>query len=218
MTILKHLDQNSPAIQYLMKKDKHLAKVIQMVGSVNYQLQTDAYAFLVSQIIEQMLSKKVAKVLTARLITECGGKIYPIKIHYLSDQQLLNIGISHSKVHYIQNLTNAILSGKINFSDYLQMPDSEVINSLTTVKGIGSWSAKMFLIFSLDRPDILPFEDVAFLQSYSWVYKTHNFKKTAVVKKCSKWHPYASIASRYMYQAKNLGLTKNVFHLYKKQS
>ncbi|GAQ02149.1 DNA repair protein [Companilactobacillus farciminis] len=58
MTILKHLDQNSPAVQYLIQKDKHLAKVIQMVGPINYQLQTDAYAFLVSQIIEQMLSKK----------------------------------------------------------------------------------------------------------------------------------------------------------------
>jgi len=216
MTILKHLNQNSLAVQYLMKKDKHLAKVIQMVGPMNYQLQTDAYAFLVSQIIEQMLSKKVAKVLTARLINECAGKICPTTIQYLSDKQLLSIGISHSKVHYIQNLTGAILTNKINFSDYLQMSDTEIIDSLTTVKGIGIWSAKMFLIFSLNRPDILPFEDVAFLQSYSWVYKTHNLKKAAVVKKCSKWHPYASIASRYMYQAKNLGLTKNIFHLYKK--
>lgn len=216
MTILKHLDQNSLAVQYLMKKDKHLAKVIQMVGPMNYQLQTDAYAFLVSQIIEQMLSKKVAKVLTARLINECAGKICPTTIQYLSDKQLLSIGISHSKVHYIQNLTGAILTNKINFSDYLQMSDTEIIDSLTTVKGIGIWSAKMFLIFSLNRPDILPFEDVAFLQSYSWVYKTHNLNKAAVVKKCSKWHPYASIASRYMYQAKNLGLTKNIFHLYKK--
>ena len=216
MTILKHLDQNSLAVQYLMKKDKHLAKVIQMVGPMNYRLQTDAYAFLVSQIIEQMLSKKVAKVLTARLINECAGKICPTTIQYLSDEQLLNIGISHSKVHYIQNLTNAILTNKINFSDYLQMSDTEIIDSLTTVKGIGIWSAKMFLIFSLNRPDILPFEDVAFLQSYSWVYKTHNLNKAAVVKKCSKWHPYASIASRYMYQAKKLGLTKNIFHLYKK--
>jgi DNA-3-methyladenine glycosylase II len=216
MTILKHLNQNSLAVQYLMKKDKHLAKVIQMVGPMNYQLQTDAYAFLVSQIIEQMLSKKVAKVLTARLINECAGKICPTTIQYLSDKQLLSIGISHSKVHYIQNLTGAILTNKINFSDYLQMSDTEVIDSLTTVKGIGIWSAKMFLIFSLNRPDILPFEDVAFLQSYSWVYKTHNLNKAAVVKKCSKWHPYASIASRYMYQAKNLGLTKNIFHLYKK--
>ena len=216
MTILKHLDQNSPAVQYLMKKDKHLAKVIQMVGPINYQLQTDAYAFLVSQIIEQMLSKKVAKVLTARLTNECAGKICPSNVQYLTDEQLLSIGISHSKVHYIQNLTEAILTNKINFSDYLQMSDTQVIDSLTTVKGIGIWSAKMFLIFSLNRPDILPFEDVAFLQSYGWVYKTHNFKKTAVEKKCYKWHPYASIASRYMYQAKNLGLTKNTFHLYKK--
>lgn len=216
MTILKHLDQTSPAVQYLMKKDKHLAKVIQMVGPINYQLQTDAYAFLVSQIIEQMLSKKVAQVLTLRLTNECNGHICPTKIDCLSDEQLLSIGISHSKVHYIQNLTTAVLKSKIIFSDYSKLSDSEVIDSLTTVKGIGSWSAKMFLIFSLDRPDILPFEDVAFLQSYSWVYNTHNFKKGAVVKKCYKWHPYASIASRYMYQAKNLGLTKNIFHLYKK--
>lgn len=217
MTISKHLDQDSPSVQYLMKKDKHLAKVIQMVGPINYQLQTDAYAFLVSQIIEQMLSKKVAQVLTLRLTNECDGHICPTKIKCLFDEQLLSIGISHSKVHYIQNLTTAILTRKVIFSDYSKMSDSEVIDSLTTIKGIGVWSAKMFLIFSLDRPDILPFEDVAFLQSYSWVYKTQNLKKEIIEKKCRKWHPYASIASRYMYQAKNLGLTKKTFHLYKKQ-
>lgn len=149
MTILKHLDQTSPAVQYLMKKDKHLAKVIQMVGPINYQLQNDAYAFLVSQIIEQMLSKKVAQVLTLRLTNECNGHICPTKIDCLSDEQLLSIGISHSKVHYIQNLTTAVLKSKIIFSDYSKLSDSEVIDSLTTVKGIGTWSAKMFQVASL---------------------------------------------------------------------
>ncbi len=216
MTIIKHLDQNTPAVQYLIQKDKRLAKVIQMVGPINYQLQTNAYSFLVGQIIEQMLSKKVAHILTQRLKYNCADQIRPITIYHLSDEQLLSIGISHSKVHYIKNLTEAILTGKVNFSSYLQISDTQVIDSLTTVKGIGIWSAKMFLIFSLDRPDILPFEDMAFLQSYSWIYKTHNFKKSAVEKKCHKWHPYASTASRYMYQAKNLGLTKKTFHLYKK--
>lgn len=215
MTELQHLDENSPAIKYLSKKDKHLAKVIKMIGPIDYQLNDDGFAFLTSHIIGQMLSNKVADILTARLENICQGKITIPKIEDLTDEQLHDIGMSKSKVSYIRNLTAAVKNGQINFKAYQSMSDTDIIKSLTAVKGIGNWSAKMYLIFSLDRPDILPFEDIAFLQGFGWTYKTADYSKKHVQKKCQKWHPFASVAARYMYRALDNGLTKEPFHLYK---
>ena len=81
-----------------------------------------------------------------------------------------------------------------------------------SIHGIGRWTAKMYLIFVLDRQDILPYEDVAFLQGYRWMYKTDITTKDSVLKKCAKWKPYSSIAARYLYRALDMGLTTEEFH------
>ena len=116
---------------------------------------------------------------------------------------------------YIRGLTNAVESGDLDFKKLETMNDDEVINELTSLHGIGTWTAKMYLIFALNRQDVLPYEDVAFLQGYEWLYKTKDRSKAAVEKKCKKWKPYSSIAARYLYRALDSGLTKNEFHLYK---
>ena len=95
------------------------------------------------------------------------------------------------------------------------MDDKQAIKELTKISGVGNWTAKMFLIFVLNRSDILPYEDVAFLQGYGWLYKTNDFSKASVEKKCKKWKPYSSIAARYMYKALDGGHTKEEFHLFK---
>lgn len=157
----------------------------------------------------------MADVLTDRLRTTCGGTISVKNISKLTDQQIRAVGMSASKVKYLRNLVSAINHGTVDFEQYETMTDQKVIQSLTSVKGIGNWSAKMYLIFSLDCRDILPFEDVAFLQGYGWVYKTDDYSPKMVQKKCHKWHPYTSIAARYMYKALDSGLTKEPFHLFK---
>lgn len=215
MEKINRLDENSESIQYLCQKDKHLAKVIKMIGPLEYRNVENGYAFLTSQIIGQMLSNKVADIMFARLTKLCDGEVTVDTIAKLTDEQIRSIGISHPKVKYIRNLTVAVNNGDVDFEAYQTMDNDSVIKSLTSVKGIGTWSAKMYLIFSLNRPDILPFEDIAFLQGYSWVYKTDDYKKKAVEKKCKKWGHYSSIAARYMYRALDMGLTKEPFHLYK---
>lgn len=125
--------------------------------------------------------------------------------------QLRSIGLSNSKATYIHNFTEA----NIDFNELKKLPDDEIRKELTKIRGIGNWTAKMFLIFDLDKQDVLPFEDGAFLQSYAWLYKTQDLSPTAVKAKCKKWSPYSSIAARYMYRALDMGLTKEEFRLFK---
>lgn len=209
------LNNSTTSVQYLCKKDKRLAKVISMVGEITYKPYEDSYDFLVSQIIGQMLSNKVACKIYDRLKTLCNGSVTLDSISNLSDTEIKSIGTANSKINYIRCLTDAVKSGELDFSTLPEMSNREVLKKLTSIRGIGNWSAKMYLIFVLDRQDILPTEDVAFLQGYCWAYKTTDYSSTSIAKKCKKWSPYASIAARYLYHALDNGLTKEEFHLFK---
>lgn len=208
------LDGNTESVICLCKKDKHLSKVIEMVGPIVYVLHDDdPYTFLVHGIIEQMLSIKASTKIYGRLEELCSGRVTVDAINYLTDEQIKSIGTSSSKVGYIRSLTSAIESGSILFTELKEMTDDHVIKKLTTVRGIGTWSAKMYLIFVLNRQDVLPTEDVAFLQSYEWLYKAKDRSVESVRGKCKKWKPYSSIAARYLYRALDMGLTKEEFFI-----
>lgn len=210
------LDNNSPEIQYFCKEDKRLAKVISMVGPITYETHDeDPYKFLIHEIIEQMLSIKAGNKIFSRLVDLCDGKITPSKVNKLSDDQIKSIGTANSKVSFIRSITNAVLNGELDFKSLKEMNDSDVFKHLTSFKGIGKWTANMYLIYVLNRMDILPTNDAAFLQSYEWLYKTTYRSNISIRKKCKKWKPYSSIASRYLYRALDSGLTKEQFHLYK---
>ncbi len=210
------LNMYHDAVYYLCRRDKRLAKVISMVGEITYSPYTkDGYAFLIHEIIEQMLSIKVGEKIYNRLLNLCGGAITPSAIERLSVEEIRETGTSISKANYILGITQEIISGNLNLEEMPSLSDEVVFKRLVKIRGIGSWTAKMYLIFVLDRQDILPFEDVAFLQAYRWMYKTDDLSKESVVKKCKKWKPYSSIAARYLYRALDMGYTKNPFHLYK---
>jgi DNA-3-methyladenine glycosylase II len=208
-------DQNSPEIQYLCKKDKRLAKVISMVGTLTYKTHDDPYEFLIHEIIEQMLSTKAANKIFSRLVDLCGGKITPSRVDKLTDEEIKSIGTANSKVSFIRNVTSAVLDGSLDFESLVDMSDEAVFKKLTSFKGIGKWTANMYMIFVLNRMDILPTNDVAFLQSYEWLYKTTDRTDSSIRKKCKKWKPYSSIAARYLYRVLDSGLTKEEFHLHK---
>lgn len=203
----------SDEIKYLCDKDKRLAKVISMIGPLEYTVHQDIFAFLVHEIIEQMLSVKAGNAIYNRLVDLCGREVTPERISKLSAEQMRSVGIAYKKANCILELSSAILSGTMDISTFDTLSNDMVINELTKIRGIGLWTAKMCLIFSLDRTDVLPYEDKAFLHSYRWMYNTTDTSPQGVVKRCSKWEPYSSIAARYMYRALDSGLIKERFHL-----
>jgi DNA-3-methyladenine glycosylase II len=205
------LTQAAPQIQYLTAADPRLGVLIKKIGDISYTLSSDPFSFLVNTIVGQMLSKKVSNAICARLTEKCGGAISTGAISCLDADDLRSIGLSNSKAKYILNLTEAAVLRKIDFGKLPELNDAEVIDALTSVRGIGFWSAKMYLIFTLGREDVLPYEDGAFLQSYEWMYGVKGERAKDIQKRCAVWKPYSTAAARYLYRALDDGLTKNPF-------
>lgn len=209
------ISERDPAISYLMEKDKRIAKLVSMIGEIECSVHNDDFKFLVEQIVGQLLSNKAAKTLNTKLFKLCDGTITPDKILTFTFDEINSLGISRQKVGYIINLAKIVNDGVFSFSELRNKSDKEIMELLTSIKGIGNWTAKMYLLFVLRRNDILPYEDTAFLQAYKWLYKKSKVEKSEVIRKCRKWSPYSSYASRYLYRALDMGLTKEAFHLYK---
>lgn len=195
-------------VKYLKKRDSKLSLVIDYIGSVKYSYCNDYFKFLVGEIVGQMLSNKVSYIIEKRLISLCNDNVSPEKIIELSIDRLRSIGLSYAKSNYLHNLSNAVLKNEINLIELNSLSDNDIIKNLTKIKGIGKWTTKMFLIFALQRENVLPFEDGAFLQSYKWLYNTKDVRPKSIQQQCECWNPYSSIAARYLYMALDSGLTK----------
>lgn len=212
MAIKYSYNEKSPEIQYLADKDTKLKKLISLIGPLEYSTDNNAYEFLVSTVIGQMLSNKVADVIFNRLHKLCKGKIVPEIIAELPKESFRAIGISSSKTETIFSLTSKFLSERNLPQTLSSMPDKDVIDTLTEIRGIGNWTAKMYLIFVLNRLDVIPYEDGAFIQAFEKIYGITETKRNKPLTQayCAQWSPYASIAARYLYRALDEGYLKNL--------
>ena len=199
---------NENAIHHLKAKDKRLAKVIDAIGELEIRQYSDSFHFIVREIVGQMVSAAVKKVIFTRLEAICNNHITPDSIIRLDIEDLRGVGLSNAKAVFIHSLAEKVVNREIDFELFSSLSDEDVMKHLTSIKGIGSWTAKMYLLFFLRRDDVLPFEDGAFLQAYRWLYNTKKFDRASIEKRCKKWKPYTSIGARYLYRALDTGLTK----------
>jgi DNA-3-methyladenine glycosylase II len=212
----KIITADSESVRHLINADDKFIVLYRLVGEMAYKTNYDPYGAIIETIVGQMLSNKVAHVLFDRLKKTCpGGKIDAESIGKLSLEQLRSTGISWSKARCILEFTD-----EYNKNDYTRrtlslLSDDEIIKRITAIRGLGNWSAKMFLLFVMDRENILPHEDMAFLQAFAWYNGLQSVPKTNEIKKiCEKWEPYRSTAARYLYKALDNGLTKKAFDSY----
>ena len=196
------------SVVFLKKVDWRLGKVLDHIGNIECKIHDDPVEFIACEILGQMLSNKVATVLRNRLYILCNGLINAENILMLSHEDLRRMGLSNSKSDYLHNFAKAVKEGVLDFEYLKEESDETVLKELTSIHGIGTWTAKMFLLFVLCREDVLPYEDGAFLQAYKWLYNTEDVRKKSVIENCAVWHPYSSIAARFLYRALDSGLTK----------
>ncbi|CAH0255612.1 DNA-3-methyladenine glycosylase [Peribacillus frigoritolerans] len=188
----------------LSQSDPMLGKFIEIIGPLELKKQNDLYLSLVKSIIGQQLSVKAAATIFSRFVVLTNSLVSPEIVLMLSDEALRGIGISYQKIRYIKDLSQKVLEKEIELETLNALSNDEVISTLTKVKGIGTWTAEMFLIFSLGREDVLSLADVGLQRGVKWLYNADDGKK-ALIEKGEHWSPYRSLASLYLWEAVNLG-------------
>lgn len=151
---------------------------------------------LVGSITHQQVSLAAGRTIFARVQTACGGDVTPASVLAAGPDALRAAGLSRPKVSYVLDLATRTAAGEVNFAHVAVAPDAEVIETLTRVKGIGVWTAKMFLIFHLSRPDVVAHEDLGLQLAVANAYRVPREKAAAkMVKLAPAWSPYASVVA-----------------------
>lgn len=185
---------------HLKKADATLAKIILRYGPCTLTLTRRYFYALVEAILSQQLSIKAATTIFRRFRELLVGKIAPLNILQLTDAQFRGVGISRQKMGYLRDLAQKWSDGHINHRRFAKMSDEEIIVALTQVKGIGRWTAEMFLIFCLGRLDVLPVGDLGFRNAVKRAYGLRQDPRPTKIEKLAEvWRPYRSIATWYLW-------------------
>lgn len=190
------------AIRHLKKADQRMGEVISAVGPCNLRIDSNGFRMLSRSIVGQQLSTKAAATIWGRFQELVGDKRVPVsRVQKLSHTQLRGVGLSESKANYIALLANNVQSKQLKLRSLKNASDESVIQTLTEQKGIGVWTAHMFLMFSLGRPDVLPTGDLGIANGIQSIYGLKQRPTPAQMHNIARnWHPFASAASWYCWQ------------------
>ncbi|MCC7498032.1 MAG: DNA-3-methyladenine glycosylase 2 family protein [Bryobacterales bacterium] len=187
------------AISYLKKSDPVLKAIIERVGPYRISYREPTFDTLVRSIIYQQISGRVAAAITGRL--EVHG-LEPASVLALTDAQMRSAGLSRQKIGYLRDLAERTLRGEIDFGSIADLADEDVIKHLTAVNGIGIWTAQMFLIFALRRPDVLPTGDLGVRAAIKRAWELPELPPPArVLEYGQPWRPWASVATWYLWRS-----------------
>lgn len=190
------------ALNHLKKSDPVLSAIIKRVGPYRIQYREPVFHSVARAIVYQQLNGKAAGKIFNRLAALTGEPLTPDGILKLSDEQMRGAGLSAQKTSYLRDLALHTKSGALEFAGLRDAPDEEVIERLTRVKGIGIWTAHMFLIFSLRRPNILPTGDFAVRMAMKRHYRKRKPPTPKQMEKIAKcWEPYRSVACWYLWRS-----------------
>jgi DNA-3-methyladenine glycosylase II len=190
------------ALKHLSKCDPVLSAIIEQVGPYRMRYSPAEFASLAEAIVYQQLNGAAAATIWKRFIALAGAPLRPESILKLTDGQLRAVGLSKQKSSYIKDLAAKTAAGLLDFSTLGDLPDDEVIKHLTQVKGIGVWTAHMFLMFSLRRLNVLPTGDYGVQMAVKKHYRKRKLPKPKDMEKLARaWEPYRSVACWYMWRS-----------------
>ncbi|MDP3622207.1 MAG: DNA-3-methyladenine glycosylase [Polynucleobacter sp.] len=190
------------ACQELMKQDRILKKLIPRYGSGFLVTRGDPFTTLARAIVGQQISVSAAQAVWDRILGVVGKKVTPARVLAASPESLRAAGLSGRKVEYIRDLADHFASGRLHANQWQDMDDESVIRELSEIRGIGRWTAEMFLIFNMIRPDILPLDDIGLIKAISLNYfsgepvSRHEAREVA-----ANWAPWRTVATWYMWRS-----------------
>jgi DNA-3-methyladenine glycosylase II len=190
----------------LMRRDPILAAAIKRIGPclMADRQRKDHLTALVGAIVSQQLSTKAAATIFGRFLALFPGGEIPdaAAIAAQSDAALRGVGLSGQKVGYLRDLCGRIADGRLQLDELDALPDDDVIARLTSVRGFGRWTAEMFLMFRLHRPDVLPADDLGIVKAVQRLYRLRKTPDAGRILKIGEaWRPYRSVASWYLWQS-----------------
>ena len=189
------------AKKVLISKDKKLGKIISNYPKDFLFSKSDPFYTLARSIVGQQISVKAAQAVWDK-IEDKAKSIEPnciSKMHFMS---LKSCGLSRQKINYLKSLSSAFIQNKISPEKWKKYSDEDIINELVLIKGIGRWTAEMYLIFNLCRPDIFPVDDIGLLRAICKCYNlNYPIKKEIVIKMSENWKPYRSVATWYFWRS-----------------
>lgn len=190
------------AIQHLRRNDPILARIIDRVGEFAMRYRPADFDCLVRSIVYQQLSGRVASVIFGRLEGAAGSPLTPEGILRLRPVRMRTLGLSAAKTAYIRDLARHTRDRRVVFEELPALDDAEVIERLTQVKGIGTWTAHMFLMFALRRPDVLPTGDLGIRNAIRKAYDLKELPAIAEIEAmAARWRPWCSVASWYLWRS-----------------
>lgn len=191
------------AHRVIRRNDPVLSKAIKRIGPFSLVPNPGGYDVLVRSILSQQISVAAARTIRDRLqLLLPGGKITATKIDQLADEQLQAAGVSRQKLNYLRHLTCCTLDGTISFRRIAKLPDEDAIEELIQVKGIGRWTAQMYLMFSLGRIDVFAPDDLGLRNAMCRLYNLSASPRRADLERIAEqWRPYRTIASWYLWRS-----------------
>ena len=189
-------------ISYLKNKDKKLAEVIEKVGLIERETDPEIFSALVHHIVGQQISTKAQATIWER-IKNSFGSVTPERVLNASVDEIRSFGISLRKVEYIKDFAEKVHTGEFDIEAAEKMEDDELIKYLTTLKGVGVWTAEMILLFCLQRPNVFSFDDLAIQRGLRMVYHHRKIDRKLFEKYKRRFSPYCSVASFYLWAVSN---------------
>jgi DNA-3-methyladenine glycosylase II len=189
----------------LIRRDPRLAVVIRRVGPclLSDTRTREPFAALVRALLAQQLSGKAAATIHGRVVALVGGieGLTPAALAALDPALLRQAGVSRPKISYLKDLSSHVLDGRLDLHALEHLSDDEVVTSITAVKGFGRWSAEMFLMFRLNRPDIFPVADLGIVKGVQKLFGMKRRPKPSTMERLAKpWRPYRSVAAWYLWR------------------
>ncbi len=193
------------ACRHLVKRDRVMKKLIPQFGEARLQSRTDAFTTLARSIVGQQISVKSAQGLWNKFVELTPGpanRIKPVDVLALEKPALRAAGLSARKVEYLVDLAQHFESGQVHVRQWAQMDDEAIIEELVAIRGIGRWTAEMFLIFHLMRPNVLPLDDPGLIKGISLQYFSDEPVSRAEARELGEgWAPYRSVATWYIWRS-----------------
>ena len=185
----------------VLSKDKKLKKIISNVGECRIRTISNPFEALVEAIITQQISDSAGKSISIKF-KNLFGKKYPTPsdVSKLTIDQIKSIGLSRMKAEYIFDISQMIVDKKLNFKIFKKMSNEDVISELTKIRGIGKWTAEMYLIFALGRMDIFPLGDLGLINGIKKLYELENPSTDEILEITNSWIPYRTIGTWYIWR------------------